>query len=388
MRYKKILLGLLLVIAVGLVLFQRIGPRSIDAGRNQVISPREQPVSEDARRLHQDLIVVDLHADSLLWARDPAERHAWGHVDLPRLADGNVALQGFTIVTKSPWGRNIQHNTDSTDSITALSVLQAWPARTWMSLTERALFQAQRLRALAKAAPDKLVLIRSRAELARYLERREREPRLVAGFLGVEGAHALDGSLANIDVLFDAGVRMMAPTHFFDNDLGGSAHGAKKGGLTEKGRAMLHKMEAKGMLVDLAHASARTIKDVLALATRPVVVSHTGVRGTCDNQRNLSDPQLRAIAKVGGVIGIGFWQTAVCGDSAAAIARAIRHAVTVTSIDHVALGSDFDGSEPVPFDASGLSQLTAALLDEGFSAEEVRKIMGQNTLRLLAQVLP
>jgi microsomal dipeptidase-like Zn-dependent dipeptidase len=181
---------------------------------------------------------------------------------------------------------------------------------------------------------------------------------------------------------------MMSPSHFFDNDIGGSAHGVEKYGLTEKGKEVIRRMEAKGMLVDVAHASAKTIDDVLAMATKPVVVSHTGVKGTCDNQRNLSDDQLRSIAKTGGVIGIGFWDTAVCGQDAASIARAIRHAVNVAGIEHVGLGSDYDGAVKAPFDASGIALITDALINEGFSDEEIARVMGGNTIRLLLENLP
>jgi len=189
-------------------------------------------------------------------------------------------------------------------------------------------------------------------------------------------------------VLFDAGIRMMAPTHFFDNDIGGSAPGVEKGGLTDKGREMIKRMEAKRMIVDLAHASAKTIDDVLAIATRPVVVSHTGVKGTCDNNRNLSDDQLKAIAKTGGVIGIGFWDTAVCGNDAKAIARAIRYAANLVGVEHVGLGSDYDGAIPAPFDTSGVVEITDALMAEGFTEQEIGMIMGRNVLRLLVQNLP
>jgi membrane dipeptidase len=189
-------------------------------------------------------------------------------------------------------------------------------------------------------------------------------------------------------VLFDAGIRMMAPTHFFDNDIAGSAHGVAKGGLTEKGKDLIRRMEAKHMIVDIAHASPATIDEVLAMAKRPVVVSHTGVKGTCDNTRNLSDDHLRAIAKTGGVIGIGFWDTAVCGSDAKAIARAIRYTVNLIGIEHVGLGSDFDGAIPAPFDTTGLAQITDALLAEGFSENDIEKIMGGNLIRLLKENLP
>jgi microsomal dipeptidase-like Zn-dependent dipeptidase len=191
-----------------------------------------------------------------------------------------------------------------------------------------------------------------------------------------------------VDVLARAGFRMMAPTHFFDTDLAGSAHGVTKGGLTDKGRDWLRAMEQRRLLIDVAHASPRTVDDVLALATRPVVVSHTGVKGTCDNTRNLSDAHLRAIARGGGVIGIGFWDTAVCGDDAHAIARAVAHAVSVAGIDHVGLGSDFDGAVTVPFDATGLPQVTQALIDQGLDDDQIAHVMGGNVFRLLRETLP
>jgi microsomal dipeptidase-like Zn-dependent dipeptidase len=147
-------------------------------------------------------------------------------------------------------------------------------------------------------------------------------------------------------------------------------------------------MEAKKMTVDLAHASAKTIDDVLAIATRPVVVSHTGVKGTCDNQRNLSDEQLKGIARTGGVIGIGYWETAVCGKDAKAIAQAIRYTANLVGVEHVGLGSDFDGAIAAPFDTTGLVQITDALIAEGFSDDEIGKIMGRNALRVLIQNLP
>ncbi len=180
----------------------------------------------------------------------------------------------------------------------------------------------------------------------------------------------------------------MAPTHFFDNEWGGSAHGTRKGGLTEEGRELIRRMEARGMIVDLAHASHATIDDVLAMTTRPVVVSHTGVRGTCDNTRNLGDEQLKRIAATGGVIGIGFWETATCGTDAAAIARAIRHAANVVGARHVALGSDFDGTVTTPFDATGVVTVTDALLASGFNEDEIALIMGGNVLRVLSETLP
>ena len=385
---KKILIILAVVLLLALAAFFFIVPGQVDKSMNAVLRPPPYRASERALELHRKLVIADLHADSLLWGRDLLERGTHGHVDVPRLIEGNVALQAFTVVTKTPRSMNIESNDESTDNITLLAVAQRWPSRTWSSLKERALYQADKLHKFAEASGGKLVLIETNANLSSYLDRRKREPGITAGFLGIEGAHALDGDLSNIDVLFDAGFRMMAPTHFFDNDIAGSAHGVNKGGLTDKGREMIKRMEAKRMIVDLAHASPRTIDDVLAIATQPVVVSHTGVKGTCDNTRNLSDEHLKRIAATGGVIGIGYWDTATCGTSARAIARSIRYTANLIGAQHVGLGSDYDGAIAAPFDTTGLVEITDALLAEGFSDVEIEMIMGGNVIRVLTQALP
>jgi len=387
---KKILITLAVILLLLVGAFFFVLPGQLAKRLNVALNRPPYLASERAVELHKKLLVADLHADSLLWNRDLLDRSDSGHVDVPRLIEGNVALQAFTVVTKTPyvWKMNIERNDDQTDNIKILAIAERWPAATWSSLAERALYQASKLRDAAARSGGKLTLITSSAELSSYLDRRITGPHITAGFLGIEGAHALDGNLDNVDRLFDAGFRMMAPTHFFDNDIGGSAHGVEKGGLTDKGKEMIRRMESKRMIVDVAHASARTIDDVLAIATRPVFVSHSGVRGTCDNQRNLSDEQLKGIARTGGVIGIGYWDTAVCGTDAQAIAKAIRYSANLVGVDHIGLGSDFDGAVKTPFDTSGLVQITDALIAEGFSDEDIGKIMGRNVLRLLIQNLP
>ncbi len=344
--------------------------------------------SDHARALHESLWVADLHADSLLWGRDLREHATRGQVDIPRLRDGNVALQVLAATTKSPRHLNIERNDDQSDDVVLLALALAWPPATWRRLLPRALHLAARADDLAARSDGAFRVIRSRADLAAYEAARRLDPGLTAGLLAIEGAHALDGDPANVEVVADAGFRMMSPSHFFDNAFGGSAHGIEKGGLTEAGREMVERMEARRMLVDVAHASAATIDDVLAIVGRPVVASHTGLRGIADNARNLTDDHARGIAETGGLLGVGFWPTACGGDDVAAIARAIRYAVDVAGIEHVALGSDFDGAVPVPFDASGLVLLTEALIDTGFADDEIAKVMGGNARRLLADVLP
>ena len=385
---KKIGIVLVVIVLLGGAAFFLIVPAVADRKLNAVLAPPPYFSSSRAQSLHQQLLIVDLHADSLLWKRDLLARNSRGHVDIPRLIDGNVALQAFTIVTKTPRGLNIESNDDKTDNITLLAIAGCWPISTWSSLKERTLYQASRLSDVAARSNGKFVLIRTGADLTAYLKRRASEPGITAGFLGVEGAHALEGDLNNIDLFFEHGIRMMSPTHFFDNDIGGSAHGLVKGGLTAKGKEMVRRMQAKGMIVDLAHASANVISDVLEISTRPVFVSHTGVKGTCDNTRNLSDEQIKGIARTGGLIGIGYWETAVCGKDAKAIARAIRYTANVAGVTHVSLGSDFDGAVTAPFDTTGLVQITDALIAEGFTDEEIKLIMGGNAIRVLLTSLP
>lgn len=378
----------LMVLALAILAAFALLPAQVEQHYNTVVPRTGRPPSARAVALHGRLTIVDLHADSLLWGRDLNRKSTRGHVDVPRLIEGHVAIEAFTVVTKTPRGLNVRRNDDRSDMITPLAMAQRWPPRTWTSLRERALYQAQRLRETADRSESRLTLLRTREDLTRYLERRKTEPAITAGFLGLEGAHALEGDLGAVDTLFDAGFRMIAPTHFFDTEWAGSAHGVAKGGLTEKGRALVRRLEERRILLDLAHASPRTIADALAMATRPVVVSHSGVKGTCDNARNLSDAELRGVAATGGVIGIGLWDTAVCGGDARAVARAMRHAVNVAGIDHVGLGSDWDGAVAVPFDAAGLVDLTDALLAAGFTEAEVTKVMGGNAVRLLSAALP
>lgn len=227
--------------AMGLIVLASAGwlalPGFVERRMNLTLQAPPYGASSRARTLHQELVIADLHADTLLWKRDPLTRSTRGHVDIPRLIEGNVAVQAFTIVTQVPYGMNLERNGRGIDMITALALVQGWPPRTWGSLAERALYQARRLGDAATRSEGRFTLIRTAGDLTAYLERRTHSPGITAGILGIEGAHALDGDLDNLDRMFDAGVRMVAPTHFFDNDIGGSAHGIAKGGLTDKGRA-------------------------------------------------------------------------------------------------------------------------------------------------------
>lgn len=363
-------------------------PAAVERRLNKVASPPPYHVGPADSALYDSLaFVADLHSDALLWARDLTERSARGHVDVPRLVEARVALQAFTIVTKTPKNQNYRANDAETDNVTALMVAQARSPATWTSLLARALDMCARLDDAAARREDFRV-VRSAPGLREYLDERSEVREQTAGLLGIEGLHALEGDTAHLERLFEAGVRMVAPVHFFDNELGGSAHGVDKGGLTTFGAAVVDAAERRGMIIDLSHGSDALISDVLDVATRPVVVSHTGVRATCPGGRNLSDEQLRRIAEGGGLVGIALFRQAVCGPDASATARAIRHAVDVMGVEHVALGSDFDGAVTTPFDVTGLPLLVPALRGQGFTAREIEAILGGNVRDFLLANLP
>ena len=367
------------VLTIAVVAFFALAPGIAERSMNRIEGSGAWTISPAARAQHDRLVIADLHSDTLLWKRDPEARAARGHVDLPRLKAGNVRLQVFSSVTKTPKGQNYDANGADSDNITGLVIAQLQPPRTWDSLLERSLYHAERMHAargfqLVKTARDLDALLADR--------------KATGAMLSIEGLQNLEGRLSNLDVLFDAGYRMAGLAHFFDNEVAGSMHGLEKGGLTPLGRKVVARMEEIGMVVDIAHASHHAVAEVLAMATKPVVSSHGGVKATCDTNRNLTDDEIRGIAATGGVVGVGFWDGAVCEASPQAVARAMRHVRDLVGIDHVALGSDWDGATTVGFDAAGLAAVTQALIDQGFSAGEIEKAMGGNTIRVLKAALP
>ena len=142
------------------------------------------------------------------------------------------------------------------------------------------------------------------------------------------------------------------------------------------------------MILDVAHSSEAVVRDALALTAAPVIVSHTGFRGHCDSPRNLPDALMKEIAARGGLIGVGFWDGAVCEASVEEIAEALVYAVDLIGAERVALGSDFDGATTVPFDASEAAVLTEALLKAGLDEAAIRAVMGENAIRFFSERLP
>lgn len=371
------------LIAAAAVGFFGFVPGYVEGSMNQIDGKPLIAVSNDAKALHKTLTIVDLHSDTLMWNRDLNDSAARGHMDLPRLQDGNVALQLFSSVTKTPKDQNYDGNSDKTDNITLLTIAQLQPVKTWSSLAERSLYHAQKRDAAVARSKGAIQAVDTASQMDALLDARQNSSRAVGAMLTIEGLQNLEGKAENLDRLYDAGFRMAGLTHFFDNELAGSMHGLKKGGLTPFGRDIVQRMEAKGMIIDIAHLSHTGVAELLAVATRPVVSSHGGVQATCKVNRNLTDNEVRGVAKTGGIIGIGYWDGALCDTSPRAAVKAMKHVRDLVGIQHVALGSDFDGATTVRFDTSQLVQVTQALMDEGFTAQEIRAVMGENALRVI-----
>ena len=364
-------------------------PAKIEKDGNPVKSLPPYKVSTEALTLFNSLdFVADLHCDALLWGRDLTQKSEYGHVDFPRMQEGNVAMQVFTVVSKTPTGQNMEINTaDATDNITLLNIAQGRPVSNWFSLMKRTLYQTAQLEEFSQDFNGNFIIIKSREDVMRLAEMRKTNKNIIGGLLGIEGGHALEGKIENLEKAYEAGVRLIGPSHFFDNELGGSAHGMSGEGLTDFGKMVVKRMNELNMIIDLAHASPKMFDDVLALSTKPVMVSHTGIRAVLNSPRNLSDDQIRGIAANGGIIGIAFFDMAVGEDEIKGIVACMKRVKNLVGIQHIALGSDYDGFVAVPFDITGLSIIVEELMEEGFSDEEIKSIMGENVKRFLMENL-
>ncbi|MEP1097644.1 MAG: membrane dipeptidase [Cyclobacteriaceae bacterium] len=381
------IVGMSLVIIY--VLITILLPPKLDQKFNSIALAPPYTVSERAQRLYNSLdFVADLHCDALLWKRDLLVRNDFGAVDIPRMLDANIGIQGFTIVTKSPKDMNFDKNTGDTDQITLPYILQGRPISSWFDLCERAIAQCEALREFESESESSFSIIKSVADLNTYLIAKKQNKNITAGFLGIEGMHAINGNLDNIDKLFDAGVRMMSPTHFFDNKLGSSAHGVLHEGLTDFGRKAIRKLREKRIILDISHSSTKLIDEIFEMESGPVVSSHTGAQGDCETVRNLSDAHLMKIAESKGLIGIAMFEPATCGATPAATARSIKYCIDLVGADYVALGSDFDGAIRTHTDITGMPLYVEEMLKLAISEEDIRKVMGGNVKRFLLDNLP
>jgi membrane dipeptidase len=328
--------------------------------------------SEQARALHAEHPAIDLHADTLMWSRwlgyDLHEAHEpplWraalgGHIDLPRLRQGGVGAQFFGLVSLPVAARTRGLARVVNEQIDVL------------------------VETIARGPAD-LRLARTAADIEAC-----RRDGVVAALLGIEGAHALEGDLDQIEAFARRGVRYLGLLHFSANAAGYPAYGRGRhdsDGLTPWGLELVRRCEAADVIVDLAHINRRGFLDACAVATRPPIVSHTGVLGAFEHWRNIDDAQLRAVADKGGIVGVIFYPRYLGGHGLGPVVKHLLHILDVVGEDAPALGSDWDGFI-VPTrelsDPRGLPLLTDALLAAGVSERVIVKILRGNVLRVLA----
>lgn len=323
------------------------------------IPASSQPLT-DPLALHRDAIVVDLHNDIMLEVqsrkREITRRSLVGHSDLPRFREGGVDVQVFALfVHPSEADRGRQRVSALLDAFDHLAETNRSALAPVTSVTEiRELHATGRL----------------------------------AVVLAVENASALDGDPAYVDVLFQRGVRMMGLTWNNSNGLADGALESTHSGLTPLGREVLERMQDMGMVVDVSHLSEKSFWDVLAATHGPIVATHSNAAGLTPHRRNLTDDQLRAMAERGGVVGVNFVPAFLGGASLAQVLEHVTYLVSLMGSGGVALGSDFDGFTGRVTgleDVSHLPALTAALLDRSFEPETIRRILGDNALRVFGE---
>ena len=331
--------------------------------------------SPEARGLHERFPAIDLHADSLMWSRwvsyDLHTRHdpplpfaaLGGHVDVPRLIEGGIGAQFFGLVSL-PIGQRSG----------LASVIHE---------------QIDELDRAVQQDPSRLVKVRTAEEIEAAAARGA-----VAALLGIEGAHALEGEIQNLDHFARRGVRYLGLSHFSVNEAAYPAAGWGRDpskGLTPFGRAVVERCEELGVIVDLAHINRRGFLEACEMATRPPIVSHTGVLGAFEHWRNIGDDALRAVAQRGGCVGVIFCPKFLGADGLGAVVKHLKHIVDVCGEDTPALGSDWDGFI-IPTadlcDAARLPLLTDALLEAGFSEQAIGKILRENAVRVLRDTAP
>ncbi len=325
-----------------------------------------QSISDEVWALHREAPPIDLHADTLLWTRfvgyDMLKRHApplpksllGGHVDVPRLEEGGYGAQFFGLVS--------------------LPFLDPSPRDTCLR-------QINMLH-------DAIKRSNGRMHFAKTLS--DTTTSGIAAFLGIEGAHALEGNAYNMEMFAKAGVKYIGLLHFSANACGAPALGWGTDhlqGLTEFGRDIVRACEALGVIVDLTHINRRGYMDACTMAQKPMIVSHTGVSGVHNLKRNIDDEQLRAVAKTGGVIGIISCPAFLGHNTLDAYVAHIEHTIKVAGEDSVALGSDWDGFvQPVSDldEPAKLPWVTQLMLERGHSHARIAKLLRKNVLRVLS----
>jgi membrane dipeptidase len=376
------------------------------------VAVKSDDVSARARKLHFASIVVDTHDDTtqrfLDGKFDIGARHTDGSIDVPRMRQGGLGAIFFSIWMPS--------------KITGTEAVS------------RALTQIDAVREQVRTHPKDLTLATTAAEV-----RAAHKEGKIAVLMGVEGGHMINSDLDNLRKFAGLGVRYMTLTHSGNDEWADSSTDTPAhNGLTDFGKDVVREMNRLGVMVDISHVSDKTLYDALEVSKAPMIASHSSCRAICDARRNMTDQMIKDLAAKGGVIqinyhvgflsqefsnaevanpeinkSIGVEVQKRCGDNEGCqliegdritreyveqgklprvdfskIIEHIDHAVKIAGIEHVGLGSDFDGAN-MPYgmeDATDLPKITDALLKKGYSEGDVKKILGENTLRVMAEV--
>jgi membrane dipeptidase len=376
-----------------------------------LVTAQSDAVSDKAKKLQSSSIVIDTHDDTTQRLLDPhfdiTVPHTDGNIDVPRMRDG-----GLTAIFFSIWidGKILGP-----------------------TAVKQALDQIDAVREMVRKHPNEFILATTAEDI-----REAKKQRKIAALMGVEGGHMMGNDLAVLRTFAALGVRYMTLTHMQNNEWADSSTAtAEHNGLTPFGKDVVREMNRLGIMVDISHVSDKTFYDALEVSKTPLIASHSSCRALCNAARNMTDDMMRDLAKHGGVIQInyhvGFLSqqfrdyeaahpevekeiteevkkrcgnnescTMVAGDQVVrdfmnsgklpkvdwtVIIEHIDHAVKIAGVDHVGLGSDFDGAVmPLGMqDATHLPQITDALLKKGYSDSDIRKILGENTLRVLTE---
>jgi len=362
-----------------------------------------------ARRIQSEAIGIDTHIDTaqrlLIEGVDISKKLPDGQVDLPRLHEGGMRAPFFSL-----WVPVYYHGAEA---------------------IRRTLDLRDAMQTLFDAHPDQIELAASAADVERIAGARK-----IAAVLALEGGHQIDDDLRVLRMYQRLGIRAMTLTHFRNNNWADSSTDKPQhNGLTEFGKQVVREMNRIGMMVDISHVADKTFYDTLKVTTKPVIASHSSCRALTNMPRNMTDDMLRGLAKNGGVVGINFYPGFINSKSSAGSAKTIAarasaqpaqnakaldefaakehltevesartkrgatledaiahidHAVKVAGIDHVGIGSDWDGIDKVPVgleDVSKMPAITAGLLKRGYSEQDIKKIMGGNFLRVMREVI-
>ena len=315
-----------------------------------------------AERIHEEAVVVDAHNDTIIAHKRLGmslnSRTDKTQVDFPRLREAKVDVSFFAVDVTIAFKNYLTYALDA------------------LGFFERELEQAG----------DEMSIVTTKRSLSEAIKDGK-----LGVVLAIENSDAVEGSLNVLRMLFKLGVRSIGLTHnprsLAADGVGESRTG---GGLTTFGVQLIEEMNRLGIIVDLAHISEKGFWDALEVSRKPVIVSHGNCKALCNHRRNLTDEQIRGLASKGGVIGVTF-VPAFIDENAPSLSRLldhIDHIVEVAGIDHVGLGSDFDGGGTLLRDVTELPKITRGLLERGYEEGEVRKILGENFQRVLLEVLP